>query len=165
MEGEGGQQGAHFPQSVTTPRRGPLILTHIMPSGRHPTHRNSDHAPSRYSNAPSRHGHAPFRHGNAPMKHKSSLTRLPVAMICRPLDEIEAELGHLSCTALKENIQLMQVQSSLPFSLSSPSEPLHLTPSLPLICYLTCFLPLNFSLTPSLSLLFGSLPSSLSPFH
>ncbi len=40
---------------------------------------------------------------------KRSLTRFPVPNVQRPIDEIEGDLGEMSCAELTENIQLMGV--------------------------------------------------------
>ena len=153
-EGEGEEKKeVRLPQAVTTPRRGPLVLRVSRRSGKEASNHN-------ICPQPPRQGHGMFLLTKKP---KSSLTRFPMVMVQRPLQQIEEELGQLSCAALKENIQCMPVSSS-PL-LSSPHPPSS-SPFLLIVLF-----PFIASLSPSLSLLWpeerrrerGKQPSPFSP--
>ena len=134
-EGEGEEKKeVRLPQAVTTPRRGPLVLRVSRRSGKEANNHNTHPQPPRQ-------GHGMFLLTKKP---KSSLTRFPMVMVQRPLQQIEEELGQLSCAALKENIQCMPVSSS-PL-LSSPHPPSS-SPFLLIVLF-----PFIASLSPSLSL-------------
>lgn len=86
-----------LPNRVTLPRRGPLILQTTQTGSQGPSTGPSTHRDTRkrvYTN------HQHSRH---------SLTRFPVVTAQRPFEEIERELGEMSCAELWENIQTMDV--------------------------------------------------------
>ena len=137
-EGEGEEKKeVRLPQAVTTPRRGPLVLRVSRRSGKEANNHNTHPQPPRQ-------GHGMFLLTKKP---KSSLTRFPVVMVQRPLQQIEEELGQLSCAALKENIQCMPVSSSPLLSSPLPIHPLPLP---------SCSLSSSLSLLPSLPLSLSS---------
>lgn len=144
-EGEGEEKTeARLPQAVTTPRRGPLVLRVSRGSGKEASSQSTCPQPPKQ-------GHGMFLLTKKP---KSSLTRFPVVMVQRPLQQIEEELGQLSCAALKDNIQLMPV-SCIPFPLLSQFTLFLFLPPAQCPLLFHCFL------VPSSSSHFSLLPLSL----
>jgi hypothetical protein len=89
-----------IPDPVTTPRRGPLWLRGRR--CREETRGRSRNSRSQLADV----SRAPV----LPRKSaKTSLNRLPVVMIQRPLDHIEATLGGLSCCLLQERVAEMEL--------------------------------------------------------
>lgn len=78
-----------LPVAVTTPKRGPLVLSVI----RQQPHKGGPH---------SLHGGGKMFPKTAPPRH--SLNRFPVATVEHPLQLIEADLGDLSCAMLQMTI-------------------------------------------------------------
>lgn len=77
------QRKRRLPTSVTTPRRGPLVLRVARQQPN--TGYHSQLEPS----------------GGYRKQSRNSLTRFPVVIEPRPLQLIEANLGHLSCATLQ----------------------------------------------------------------
>ena len=93
-----------IPDPVTTPRRGPLWLRGRR--CREETRGRSRNSRSQLADV----SRAPV----LPRKSaKTSLNRLPVVMIQRPLDHIEATLGGLSCCLLQERVAVMEVSCTV----------------------------------------------------
>ena len=94
-----------LPNKVTTPRKGPLLLQTSNPvtgkTGR-----------SGFENSPV---FIPktriYTNPNYQQRPRYSLNKFPILNVQRPIDQIEGELGKLSCAELKERIQLMNVSS------------------------------------------------------
>ncbi|CAI8016182.1 hypothetical protein GBAR_LOCUS9947 [Geodia barretti] len=89
-----------IPDPVTTPRRGPLWLRGRR--CREETRGRSRNSRSQLADV-SRAPVLPRKSAN------TSLNRLPVVMIQRPLDHIEATLGGLSCCLLQERVAVMEL--------------------------------------------------------
>ena len=90
-----------LPNPVTVPKKGPLILKTTA----------SSHLPGRVATAQ----HVPNAHGRRiftnPKYQQRPLTKYPVLMVQRPIEQIESELGELSCAQLRDSIQLITVSS------------------------------------------------------
>lgn len=101
-EEETGEERKHrVPVPVTTPRRGPLVLR----VGQKEAGKGVGvHTQSQLQGS----GHRMFLLPRKPARH--SLTRYPVVMVQRPLQQIEANLGHLSCAALQDSIHYLLVR-------------------------------------------------------
>ena len=85
----------HFlPDPVTTPRRGPLLLR--GGGGEEAIKTQKQQLCDRLKMLPRK-------------PAKNSLTRFPVAMLEHPLEQIEADLGHLSCASLHHSVHCMLV--------------------------------------------------------
>lgn len=86
------------PDPITTPKRGPLLLFRPGQEETRTHHKLTD--------------------GNQvvllPRKpNKRSLTRFPVPMIQRPLQQIENDLGQLTCTVLQDTMNSMEVSYTI----------------------------------------------------
>lgn len=81
-----------LPVAVTTPKRGPLLLSVV---------RQQPHKVGQHGQLELHGGRRTFPKSPAP---RNSLNRFPVAMAEHPLQLIEADLGHLSCAMLQTTI-------------------------------------------------------------
>lgn len=78
-----------LPVAVTTPKRGPLVLSVVT---------QQPHKVGQHSQLELHGGRRLFP------KSRHTLNRFPVAMVEHPLQMIEADLGHLSCSMLQTTI-------------------------------------------------------------
>ena len=102
VEGEEEEGRKHrLPQSVTTPRRGPLTLRAGQKEAQRVDNTSQNHKSK---------GHRMFLLPRKPA-NRHSLTRFPVAMVQRPLQQIEADLGQLSCAALQDSVHYLMVRA------------------------------------------------------
>ena len=84
-----------LPKPVTVPKRGPLALKTAT----------CQHLPDKM--APNRQKHKVFTSPKCHHHTKHSLTQCSFPL--RPLEQIEDELGELSCTQLRDSLELMTV--------------------------------------------------------
>lgn len=92
--GEKGPKG-RLPSSVTVPKRGPLALKTAA----------CQYLPDK--TAPSSQKHKVFTNPKPHYRPKHSLTQCSFPL--RPLEQIEGELGELSCAQLRDSLELMMV--------------------------------------------------------
>lgn len=91
-----------LPNPITVPKKGPLILkTTTSPHVPGATAQHCVHVPNA-------HGRRIFKN---PKYQQRPLIKHPVPMAQRPIEEIQSELGELSCAQLRDSIQLITVSS------------------------------------------------------
>ena len=97
-----------LPIAVTTPKRGPLLLTSSEARGDGGSGRvRGRGGGERMGRIVGCGRQRMLQLPKKPAKH--SLTRFPVAMVQRPLQEIEDDLGHLSCAVLQDTVHSVLV--------------------------------------------------------
>lgn len=101
-QGEEESPKKRLPNPVTVPRKGPLLLQTSKGS---PNKVVGDTEPK----SPRRAAHRHYTNPRPQQRPKHSLTRFPVLMLQRPIEEIQSQLGKISCAELSENVKLLSV--------------------------------------------------------
>lgn len=99
-QGEEESPKKRLPNPVTIPRKGPLLLQTSKGS---PNKVVGDTEPK----SPRRAAHRHYTNPRPQQRPKHSLTRFPVLMLQRPIEEIQSQLGKISCAELSENVKLL----------------------------------------------------------
>ena len=88
---------------ITTPRKGPLVLSKLVSKDTHPTTARRSKAHTQYS----------------PRSKERCLNRFPVPSIQRPIDAIESSLGRISLAELKQQAFYVSVTTTHNLSATS----------------------------------------------
>ena len=93
-----------LPNPVTIPRKGPLLLQTSKGSA-------NKVVGGAQPKSPGKAAHRRYTNPRPQQRPKHSLTRFPVLMLQRPMEEIQNQLGKISCAELTENVKLLSVSS------------------------------------------------------
>ena len=112
-EGKEEDSKKRLPNPVTIPKRGPLVLQFAKRCVNKGEGAGVSDTRGAQPQTPGRATHRLYTNPSSHHRPKHSLTRFPVIMLQRPIEQIENQLGKISCAELTENVKLLSVRQRL----------------------------------------------------